>query len=390
MRVVIDVRHLDDYGYGTYIRNLVRALAAIDTETQYLLTARPQDAARFAGLPSNFEVIPFAGIADSLKDHVAYPWFVRRLHADVIHFPLNRVPYFLPRPYVVTVHDMSSLLFPEKRNWRYALGSHLFRHGLTRAERIIAVSQATSADVQTLIRIPAARIRVVYGAPDPAFFCDDDPAFHELCRRTLERYAIDYPFLLYVGRIQPHKNVPRLVEAFSLVRERLAHHPIFKDLRLIIIGDEIHRDLRLRRVVTQTGLGKAKLVRFLGFVPFEVLRVFYARAAAFVFPSLYEGFGLPPLEAMAMGTPVVTTAVSSLQEAVGDAALLVNPESVFDLARAIVEVLTDDALRRELIARGLERARSFSWLKTASEVRTIYLEAAGLRPAVVERAAAAS
>jgi glycosyltransferase involved in cell wall biosynthesis len=178
-----------------------------------------------------------------------------------------------------------------------------------------------------------------------------------------------------VGTIRPQKNIPRLVEAFAVLRGELENHPQYRDLRLIIIGDEISRHPAVRRTVIQTRMENT--VRFLGFVPFNTLRVFYAAASAFVFPSLYEGFGLPPLEAMACGTPVVTSNVSSLPEVVGDAAVLVNPENVFDIARGIREVLTDEELRAELIRKGFEQIRKFSWEKTAREVLEVYREILG-------------
>src|SRR5262249_54737589 len=150
--------------------------------------------------------------------------------------------------------------------------------------------------------------------------------------------------LLYAGNIRPQKNIPRLVEAFAVAREQLSRHPRYGDLHLIIIGDEVSRHPSVRRAMIQARVERA--VRFLGFVPFDTLRVFFESAAAFVFPSLYEGFGLPPLEAMASGTPVLTSNVSSLPEVVGDAAVQVNPENVFEIARGIQEVLLDDDLRR--------------------------------------------
>jgi glycosyltransferase involved in cell wall biosynthesis len=217
-------------------------------------------------------------------------------------------------------------------------------------------------------------VRLVYNAPDPQFFQMDrtDPvgASAKERLRILERYQIHYPFLLYAGNIRPQKNIPRLVEAFAVVRENLATHPDYKDLRLIIIGDEISKYPAVRRAVIQSRVEHA--TRFLGFVPFETLRYFYESAEAFVFPSLYEGFGLPPLEAMAAGTPVVTSQVSSLPEVVGDAAILVNPENVFDIARGIKEVLVDLELRQQLICRGREHAARYSWAQTARDVLAIY------------------
>ncbi len=248
---------------------------------------------------------------------------------------------------------------------------------------MIAVSDATRRDVENLLGIPAKRIRLVYSAPDPRFSAGAPAAlartesgspFSIEMDRVLERYQIEYPFILYVGRIQRQKNMPRLIEAFAVVRGELESHPKYRDLRLIIIGDEISKHPEVRRAVMQTRMEQA--VRFLGFVPFDTLKVFYAAASAFVFPSLYEGFGLPPLEAMASGTPVVTTSVSSLPEAVGNAAAMVNPENVFDMARGIREVLIDEQLRQTLIERGFERLTHFSWRSTAGQVLNVYRDVA--------------
>jgi glycosyltransferase involved in cell wall biosynthesis len=162
-----------------------------------------------------------------------------------------------------------------------------------------------------------------------------------------------------------------------VVRDQLQSHPLYKDLRLVIIGDTISQYPAVRQTVIKSRV--EPVVRFLGFVPFETLRCFYEMAAAFVFPSRYEGFGLPPLEAMACGAPVVASNVSSLPEVVGDAAILVNPENVFDIARGIREVLLDPELREQLIVRGRAQARRFSWERTARQVLEIYQEAAAER-----------
>jgi glycosyltransferase involved in cell wall biosynthesis len=380
LRVVIDVRHIRDFGIGTYIRNLLNALTEIDSENHYTLTAMPDDVGSFAHLGANFETVPYAGRDWDRADHIRYPMFVRRFAPDLVHIPLNAVPLFLPNPYVVTIHDMSSLLFGSHvAGWRESMRLYRFRRGLVRAARVIVVSDATRRDVENLLGIPKKRVRLVYSAPDPQFFDVKAGLDTEETRRILERYQIKYPFILYAGRIRPHKNVPRLVEAFAVVRGELENHPEYHDLRLIIIGDEITKHPEVRRAVIQTRMEQA--VRFLGFVPFETLKVFYAAARAFVFPSLYEGFGLPPLEAMATGTPVVTSNVSSLPEVVGDAAMIVNPENVFDVARGIREVLLDEELRERLIRRGHEQLSSFSWRRTAEQVLEVYCEVAAARAA---------
>lgn len=390
LRIVIDARHIQGFGVGTYIRNLVRGLARVDAENRYVLIARRADLHELPQLPEQFETVVYDRLDSDPLDHALFPLFLRNLPADVFHIPLSPVPLLMPRPYVVTVHDMSSLLYQERSGWREDLLLLHFRRGLLRAGRIIAVSEATRRDVGSLLNIPVGRIQLIYNAPDPRFAelraADrpdaDSGQMPEERRRLLERYQIHHPFLLYTGTIRPQKNIPRLVEAFACLKSDLDDHPVYRDLRLIIIGDEISRYPALRRTVIQTRVEQA--VRFLGFVPFDTLRLFYEAASAFVFPSLYEGFGLPPLEAMASGTPVVASNVSSLPEVVGDAAVIVNPENVFDIARGIREVLLDEDLRRRLVERGFEQVKRFSWERTAREVLEVYRQVAA--PGVRRRA----
>ena len=371
-RIVIDTRHIRDFGIGTYIRNLVRALAKLDSDNRYLLVTYSADTQEWSGLPPNFELAIYERKDSELFDQAAFPLYLRGLHANLYHVPLNVISLLMPTPYVVTVHDMSSLLYDEMPARRHRFRRYQFRRGLERAGRIIAVSNATQRDIEGLFGINARKIRQIYNAPDPQFLAaGPDPSDPEQ-QLTLERYQIRRPFLLYVGTIRPQKNIPRLVEAFAVLRAELEGHPTYGDLRLIIIGDEISRHPEVRRTVIQTRVEQA--VRFLGFVPFDTLRTFYASAAAFVFPSLYEGFGLPPLEAMASGTPVVTSNVSSLPEVVGDSAVLVNPENVFEIARGIREALINESLREALIRKGHQQARKFSWEATARQVLEVYRE----------------
>jgi glycosyltransferase involved in cell wall biosynthesis len=377
LHIAIDARRIRDFGIGTYIRSLVHALGAIDTVNQYTLISAPADVRTLAGLPPNFRSAAYARTDSDVLDNIAFPMYLRSLSPDVIHIPLNRVPLLMPRPYVVTIHDMANLLYPEGDSGiRMQLRRYRFRRGLERAARVMAVSDATKRDVENLLGVRPNRIRRVYNAPDPGFLERLHGPGSEEHQRILERYQIEYPFLLYAGNIRRHKNIPRLVEAFAVVRGQLASHPVYKDLRLVIIGDTISQYPAVRQAVIKSRV--EQMVRFLGFVPFETLRCFYESAAAFVFPSRYEGFGLPPLEAMACGTPVVASNVSSLPEVVGDAAVLVNPENVFDIARGIRDTLLDETLRAELIRRGHEQASRFSWEHTARQVLEIYRETAAL------------
>jgi len=376
LHIVIDARRIRDFGIGTYIRSLVQALSKIDSTNQYTVVSGPAEVSLLSELPENFRTAVYARDDHSYFDHLAFPVFLRGLSPDLVHIPLNRVPLLMIKPYVVTIHDMANLLFEDQSSLRMQLRRFRFRRGLMRANRVIAVSEATKRDVENVLGVPPDRIRRVYNAPDPGFSQRASSPGQEQSR-ILERYQIQYPFLLYAGNIRKHKNVPRLVEAFAVVRDQLASHPVYKDLRLVIIGDTISDYPAVRQTVIRSRV--EQVVRFLGFVPFDTLRCFYESAAGFVFPSRYEGFGLPPLEAMACGTPVVTSNVSSLPEVVGEAAMLVNPENVFDIARGIREVLLDEELRSRLIRRGREQAARFSWSWTARQVLEIYMEAAGSR-----------
>ena len=376
LHIVIDARRIRDFGIGTHIRSLIHALSTIDKENRYTVVTGPGDARTLAGLPESFQIAIYARDDHSPLDHLLFPIFLRGLRPDLVHIPLNRVPLLMIRPYVVTIHDLANLYFDEDETtpMRMQLRRFRFRRGLVRAARVIAVSDATRRDVETQMGVPPNRIRRVYNAPDPGFLQPDDGATREEARRRImERYQIHYPFLLYAGNIRRHKNVPRLVEAFAVLREKLSSHPRYGELRLVIIGDTISQYPAVRQTVIRSKMEQA--VRFLGFVPFETLRCFYESAAAFVFPSRYEGFGLPPLEAMACGTPVITSNVSSLPEVVDDAAMLVNPENVFEIERGIREVLLNDALREDLIRRGRLQASRFSWETTARQVLEIYKEA---------------
>ena len=396
MRIALDVRRIRDFGVGTYIRNLLHAMAAQDSANEFVLICSDEDQRQIPALPGNFRVEIYSRRDASRADHFFLPKLLAGLRVDLTHIPFHRVPLLMQRPYVVTIHDLSSLFFDEATGALHA--AHIFRlkQGLERASRIIAVSGATQRDIVNLVPRAAHRVRLIYNAPDPQFLgrqgrpagsgltiapgpghtVAPEPTPGSVARerhRILERYQIHYPFLLYAGSIRPQKNIPRLIEAFSVVRQKLENHGGYKDLRLIIIGDDISRYPTVRRAVIQSRVENA--VRFLGFVPLDTLRVFHELATAFVFPSLYEGFGLPPLEAMASGTPVIASQVSSLPEVGGGAAMLVNPENAFEIARGILEVLLNHELREELTTRGRRQAARFSWARTASEVLKVYGEA---------------
>ena len=369
LHIAIDARRLAFFGIGTYIRNLVESLSRLDQSNRYTLITLP-GAEAFQGLGPNFQMASFDRPDTDLIQNVTFPLFIKKLGADLSHIPLNSVAYCMPKPYVVTIHDLSSITYRAAGNLREMFHRQRYRRGAARAARVIAVSNATRRDLETIVGIDPERITTVYSAPDPVFrpVNGDEAAMVA----TLQRYSIQPPFILYAGTIRSHKNVGRLVEAFAVVRSGLESHPEFRDLKLVIIGDELSRYPAVRRTVAATRSGSS--VRFLGFVPEETLRAFYQAATVFAFPSLSEGFGLAPLEAMACGTPVIASDLPALVEAVGDAAELVSPDNVFDIARGLETLLLDPELRARRREEGRAQAARFHWDDTARAVLRIYEE----------------
>src|SRR5579872_1447768 len=375
VKIAIDIRRMTEFGVGTYIRNVVRTLGRLDRETTYFLIGSPAKVKEIGPLPSNFHTIPLADPERSLKSFRDFRTVVKRLECDLVHIPnLFSIPRTLPCPYVMTVHDMLEHLSRARQRtgfWGY-VHFQLTKRVLHGAARIFAVSNFTKTEMENLFDIPPGRIEVIYNAIDERFLHGHASAADR--QLIAERYQVNYPFLLYAGRISPHKNVVRMIEAFSALKAELEKDQAFPDLKLIIIGDDVSGNPDLRRTVVRSGVQND--VRFLGFVPIEILRTFYDQAKIFVFPSLYEGFGLPPLEAMAHGTPVVTSNVSSLPEVVGNAAVMVHPENVFEIMRALHRVLMDQPLREKMKERSCRQATKFSWEKSVSRMVEAYREVA--------------
>ena len=364
---------MSEFGVGTYIRNVVRTLGRLDHETHYYLIGPPAKVHEIGPLPGNFQTIAVLSGERSLKGYYEFRSALRKIDCDLVHVPnLFSVPRVLPCPYVMTVHDMLDHMSRarERNGFVRSLYFQLTKRVLEGAARIFAVSNFTRNEIGKWFEIPLNHIEVVYNAIDERFLRGHaSPADRQL---IAERYQVTYPFLLYAGRISPHKNVVRMIEAFSALKTELEKDQLYPDLKLIIIGDDLSGNPDLRRTVVRSGVQND--VRFLGFIPIEVLRIFYDVAKIFVFPSLYEGFGLPPLEAMAHGTPVVTSNVTSLPEVVGNAAVLVNPENVFEIMRALHRVLTDKPLRERMKERGYQQAMRFSWEISVRRMLGVYRE----------------
>jgi glycosyltransferase involved in cell wall biosynthesis len=297
-------------------------------------------------------------------EQLAQPLALRRIHADLVHGPAFVGPIAAGCPFVVTIHDLSFLRFP--RLFRPANRLYLgvmTRLSARKASRLIAVSAHAAAESAELLGVPAERIDVVYHGVDPHF----RPLPVDEVTRFRQRKSLPARFILHVGTLEPRKNLIRLVEALVRIRG--------DRIKLLLVGAQgwLYHDLLQR--IEELGAGEA--VVFCGYVSADELPLWYNAAAALAYPSLYEGFGLPVLEAQACGTPVLTSNRSSLPEAAGDGALIVDPSDVSEIAEGLHRLLTDEPLRLELRGRGLQHASQFSWLRSAHETARTYRAALG-------------
>jgi glycosyltransferase involved in cell wall biosynthesis len=357
-------------GIGRYVRELVAALACVDDRTRYRLFV--------AGVQSALPPAPglnFAWRSTALSPRwLARIWHRARLPLPVEAFtgPLDLyhatdfvLPPHLPATRtLVTVHDLSFIQVPETANPRLkAYLDAVVPRSVHRADHVLADSAATRADLVHFYDLPPEKITVLLSGVDSRF----RPADAAAAARVRQKYGLTgMDYLLSVGTVQPRKNYARLAQALALLRQQ------GYDLHLVIVGgagwleDPIHEAVRAAAV--------APYVHFIGFADDVDLPALYSAAQCLVFPSLYEGFGLPVLEAMACGTPVVTSNVSSLPEVAGDAALLVDPYAIESIADAVARLLTDSALRQELIRRGTARAAGFTWEAAARQLVSVYAQ----------------
>lgn len=372
MRIALYANPLLDrgVGVGVYTTELVRHLPRVAPQDEFLLFynsfRRAGDAATTLGelsAPDNVQVVLNTGLKRAIAKAWRFDWppieaFTGPL--DVYHgtncfsAPARRARR------VVTIHDLTPLLFPEWHNAEVRRYGPELRRTLRDQDLILAVSEATKRDMERHLAIPSERIRVVPLAAAERFVVPSK----DHVERTLERHGIRRPYVLHTGTFEPRKNHVRLFEAFAQLP---------KDPELVLVGTKGWLNQEVFGAIRRLGLQDR--VRILGYVPDDELPALYGGATMFVYPSLYEGFGLPPLEAMACGVPVLTSDVASLPEVVGDAALLVDPYSVEELAEGMRRLWDDGALRSDLSRRGLERARGFSWERTARETHQAYREA---------------
>ena len=377
MRIGIDAHSVGTKlgGNESYAVNLIEALAQIDSVNHYTIYVTTSEARdRFTDRWSNFKVRSTLPHTPLIRIPLTLSAELRKRPVDVLHVQFTAPP-FCPCPVVVSIHDLSFEHLPEtfKRRSRTQLRLTV-RHSARRATRILSLSEHTRRDIIETYRIDAEKVSAIPLAAADHF---RPVADNRELQRVRHKYGIDGDYILCVGSIQPRKNVARLIRAYALLRGNFSAEKLPK---LVLVGKCAWLYDETLRTLEKTGVKDTSVVT--GYVPESDLPALYSGALCFVYPSYFEGFGLPPLEAMKCGTPVIVGNRTSLPEVVGDAALSVDPFDIEAIAAAITRLMNNSALRDELSVRGQERARMFSWQHTAEETLKIYTEVAQDRAGV--------
>jgi glycosyltransferase involved in cell wall biosynthesis len=355
-------------GIGRYTRELVRALVELNGKHQYVLFAAvggqlPGETIQPASVP--MRTVPISDRTLAILWHrLRLPLWVELVtgQVDVFHSPDFVLPPVRRARTLVTVHDLSFIRYPQHADAGLeAYLSSVVPRSVQRADLVLADSRSTKDDLVELLAVQPAKIEVVYPGVDPRFHPIEDQI---LLKEVRERYHLPSRFVLGLGTLQPRKNFIGLIEAFADLRSTI------RDLRLVIVGGRgwLYESI----FATVERLGVEEKVIFPGYVADEDLPALYNLAELFVFPSLYEGFGLPPLEALACGTPVVSSTASSLPEVMGEAGLMVEATDIEALTGAMTRVLEDSLLREDMVAAGIEQAKRFTWERSAMKLLGLY------------------
>ncbi len=370
MRIGIDARmySTEFTGIGRYVYELVKQLKEVDDKNEYVLFMNEPEYSKFED-SKRFKKVLVKARHYSVREQLGYLWALRRAKLDLMHFTHFNAPILYRRPSVVTIHDLTLSFFPGKKMnsafYRTAYNIVL-KSAVKNARKVIAVSENTKADLVEIAGTAPAKVEVIYEGVGEEFGPRGDKEYQEDVHR---KYSITRDFLLYTGVWRGHKNLVNLIKAFALLREG----PEGYDMQLVITGEEDPYYPEVKRTVKELGLEHH--VIYTGMVPEKELVALYQTATAYVFPSLYEGFGLPPLEAMRCGTPVVASKVSCIPEICGEAsAIYFDPYDPEDISNSIRKVLLDESLQKELRECGLKHSLKFSWEKMAEKTLEVYNE----------------
>jgi len=367
IRLALDARKLTDFGIGTYVTQLV---AGLETRPEVELTLLvPADLeGRARALAPSARLVPVSAAGYSLAEHLQLPLATWREKVDLVHIPHYVLPALMTRPAVVTVHDVIQLFYPPRRRQQLALlyVRWMMRSTLRRARRVITVSRSSRQDLINLFAADRERVVAVPNGVDPGL-AERPPA--ETLEALRARYGLRCPLLLVVANDKPHKNCDLVLRAFHLAVRR---HGL--PGQLVYVGG-VEQGSRLARRARRLGIDDR--VRFLGRVPRADLWGLYHLASVLVHVALYEGFGLPVLEAMQCGLPVVASNVGALRELGEGVARLVNPLDIGEVVDTVQQVLVDDPLRRRMIEAGQRRAEKHSWEKSVERTVAIYEQALG-------------
>lgn len=358
-------------GIGVYTENLVKKLNEIDFHNNYFLIHYARST-RDIYLDNSEIIIPQKSFLNHMPGSYSFwryytlPKELKKYKLDVIHDPyeLGPLSFSNPAAKIITIHDLTPLLFPEHFKsadvWLHRL---LFSKTIKNVDKIITVSEYSKKDIIEHINAPEDKIEVVYNGKSEIFHPHPEAELEEIKKR----YNIPYEFILCVGGLHPIKNIPRLLKAYKKVLENGYRQP------LVIVGKKVDKWDPIFHTISQLGLEDR--VIFTGHINDNDLSLLYSAAQVFVYPCLYAGFGLPPLEAMACGTPVISSNNSSIPEVVGDAGILIDPYQVYDIATAMVHVMDDESMQKKMIKKGKKQAKLFSWDNAARETLNIYKEA---------------
>ncbi len=362
-------------GVGQYVLALVRALLPSATRHEFTLFVLEEDLPLFEFARHAMRLVPVAerhrpAAKNILWHQTELPALVQKLGLDVLHIPsYRRLLWRRPCPLVATIHDLAPFRVPEKYDWlRMLYGRVVVRQLAQRQDEIVAVSRETAKDIERFFHIPAERVTVIHNGLDHARFTPEGRA--EASAKVAQKHGLQPPFFLYVARLEhPGKNHARLIAAFNQFK---TEHP--SPWQLVLSGSDWHGAEVIHDLVRRSPFRQD--IHTLGFVSQEDLPTLYRAAGVFVYPSLFEGFGLPPLEAMACGCPVLASSDGAVGEVVGDAAVRANPLQVDDIKRQLALLAADPALRDRLRTAGLARARQFDWGHTAEATMEVYARAA--------------